>query len=71
MIAAAILLTPLMLATSPMTITLAYQIKYSHETQSSQPLQAEGTEMAQIRTPTFSGTQTFDYMGKPRDADND
>lgn len=60
------LLTPLMLATSPMQITNVEPFKYDHTTQ-----QAVAGEFQTARTITMNGTQTFDYTGRPWDADND
>jgi hypothetical protein len=62
------LITPLILATAPMTIQAVEPFKYDHTTQTA--VAAEGAVVAQ-RFPTYNGTQTFDYQGKPRDADND
>ena len=61
------LITPLVLATAPMTITIAEPLKYSHEKQ--QAL-AEGYQVAQ-RFPTMNATRTYDYRGQPSDSDND
>ena len=60
------LITPLVLATSPMIVPTD-SLKYSHETQQ---VQTQGFQVAQ-RMITFNGTQTFDANGRPRDADND
>lgn len=61
------LLTPLMLATSPLTVPqpTVQPLTYSHSEQAT-------TQVAQ-KVPTFTtnGTQTFDWQGKPNDADND
>lgn len=70
---ATILLTPLMLASA----TTAFDVpasQYAHE----QQLQA-GFQLAQYNTQTLlcvstftaSGTQTFDYNGRPFDSDSD
>lgn len=61
------LITPLMLATSPMIITVE-PLKYSHETQRAQ---SSDTQLAQYRPQTIGGTRTYDYSGKPWDNDND
>lgn len=61
------LITPLMLATAPMAITATEPLKYSHETQQ---VQTQSYQLAQ-RWPTYNGTQTFDWNGRPSDADND
>jgi hypothetical protein len=57
------LITPLMLATSPMSIDVP-DSKYDHGAQVSVQ---KNLKIAV----TMSGTQTFDVNGKPRDADND
>jgi hypothetical protein len=62
------LLTPLMLATTPATITLSENVTYSHEAQSQV---GENGPISQFKTFTSGGTQTFDYRGKPNDSDND
>jgi hypothetical protein len=57
------LLTPLMLATSPMSLTTE-PTTYSHEQQ-----------MSSVKSGTLSftmnGTRTYDFQGKPNDADAD
>jgi hypothetical protein len=60
------LITPLILATSPMTVSIE-ELKYSHETQQ---VQTQSFQVAQ-RMITFNGTQTFDGNGRPFDSDND
>lgn len=55
-----------MLATAPMTISAVEPLKYSHEQQA---IEASYT-VAQRQT-TWNGTRTFDWQGKPNDADND
>jgi hypothetical protein len=62
------LLTPLLLATTPATITLSENVTYSHEAQSQVD---ENGPISQVKTYTFGGTQTFDFNGKPNDSDND
>jgi hypothetical protein len=62
------LITPLMLATAPMTITASELLNYSHKTQQ---LEAQGYELAQYRPITMNATQTFDWNGRPNDSDND
>jgi hypothetical protein len=58
------LITPLMLATAPMTIDIPNG-SYDHGSQVS-------TYNAKTRlAATFNGTQTYRYDGKPYDADND
>jgi len=56
------LLTPLMLATAPMRIDVATP-EYDHQLQ-------KNTTVAWQQV-TYNGTQTFDYNGRPHDADND
>jgi hypothetical protein len=58
------LLTPLMLATSPMTLVLE-PTSYNHEQQVSKS--ANGGPLSY----TSSGTRTYDFSGKPNDSDND
>jgi hypothetical protein len=60
------LITPLMLATSPMSIDVP-KSTYDHGSQVS----IYNTKTAQYRPPTFNGTQTFNGQGHPMDADND
>jgi hypothetical protein len=67
MLIAPTLLTPLILATTPVIISVQ-SVPYSHFSQ--------GVEIAQLNTgessvTTYNGTQTFDAQGRPRDADND
>lgn len=61
------LITPLMIATAPMTITAAEALKYSHEQQT---VEAPSYTVAQ-RQMTIGGTRTFDMSGRPYDNDND
>lgn len=61
------LITPLMIATAPMQITNVEPFKYDHTTQ--QAVAGEFTTAQ--RFPTYNGTQTFDYKGRPSDSDND
>lgn len=56
------LITPLVIATAPMAITLK-EGQYSHLTQSSQ--------IDTSTQYTGGGTRTYDSSGKPRDSDND
>jgi hypothetical protein len=67
------LITPLVIATAPQTIQTVEPIVYSHEKQQAMVVVEKGekTELAQYRPPTWNGTQTFDYSGRPKDADND
>ena len=62
------LITPLMLATAPMTITVTEPLKYSHETQQ---VQTQSYQVAQYRPITMNATQTYDWNGRPNDSDND
>lgn len=62
------LITPLMLATAPMAITVTEPWKYSHETQQ---VQTQGVQVAQFRPTTYNTTRTFDFNGRPSDSDND
>jgi putative ATP-grasp target RiPP len=66
------LITPLILATAPTTITVP-EVKYDHVLQVSRQVEVKTgrpVEVAQ-RPTTWNGTQTYDYNGKPRDSDND
>jgi hypothetical protein len=58
------LITPLVLATAPMTITVP-ETQYSHKAQ------AADIGVLHQRQPTWSGTQTFTAAGRPFDSDND
>ena len=60
------LLTPLVLATAPTVIIVDDQSKYSHETQSVVAFNDNGPISF-----TANATQTFDFQGKPHDADSD
>ena len=62
------LITPLVLATAPITIQQVEPLKYSHETQS---VEATPQIILAQRMITFNGTQTFDFNGRPNDSDND
>lgn len=61
------LITPLMIATTPMQITNIEPLKYNHTTQQA----VAGEEIKTARMVTFNGTQTFDFNGRPSDNDND
>lgn len=61
------LLTPLMIATAPATFTLPESLTYDHATQTQVGVSGE----VSFSTSTYNGTQTYDFQGKPRDADND
>lgn len=56
------IITPLMLATTPLKIDVDKPI-YSHAEQKQ--------IVSQYRPITFNGTQTFDAGGRPFDSDND
>ncbi len=56
------IITPLMLATTPLKIDVDKPV-YSHVEQKQ--------IVAQYRPATYNATQTFDYSGRPRDSDND
>lgn len=66
-----VLLTPLMLVTAAPSAAFDAPI-YSHQAQTT-----AGVQLAQYRTilcmttATANGTQTFDYQGRPWDADSD
>lgn len=59
------LITPLMLATAPMTITVE-PLSYSHSKQSVAVLSAKPGEWS-----TNGATRTYDSNGRPLDSDND
>ena len=66
MITLAALITPMLIASEPMAITIdEIQTKYSHDQQTVVSLNDTPVYM------TMNGTQTFDFTGKPRDADSD
>ena len=56
------LLTPLVLATAPMAVTVP-ETQYSHATQ--------GAAVETTTNFTAGGTRTYDASGKPFDNDND
>ena len=60
------LITPLLLATAPMSIVIPEEMKYSHQTQQ---IEQSYTQMA--AAPTWNGTRTYDYKGRPSDSDSD
>lgn len=63
------LITPLMLATAPITISATEELKYSHE---QQRIEVQSPLLlAQYRPTTWGGTQTYDFNGRPNDNDND
>jgi hypothetical protein len=59
------LLTPLILSVTPATINVP-TAQYNHATQG-----AEVVAQYNTTTTTMNGTQTFDYNGRPNDADSD
>lgn len=59
-------ITPLLIASAPITIDVVTP-SYDHATQVS----ASEEQSKTMSTTTFNGTQTFDFQGKPWDADND
>lgn len=61
-------LTPMLLASSPASITLP-EMTYDHARQQS-VVQGQ-VQQAQWRQPTYNATQTYDARGRPFDADND
>lgn len=61
------LLTPLLLASTPAQITLSENVTYSHQVQSQ--VGDDGT--TSYKTYTSNGTQTYDFNGRPNDADSD
>ena len=66
MLTIASLITPLVLATAPISITVEDHVNYSHEKQ----LIVSMNESQPIYS-TIGGTQTFDASGKPHDSDSD
>jgi hypothetical protein len=64
------LITPLMLATAPMTVTALEPLTYSHE---KQVITQQATQLAQGwgRPQTLGATRTYDFNGRPNDSDND
>lgn len=65
------LITPLMIAATPMQITDVAPLKYDHATQATVPAEMKEFQTAQYRPTTFNATQTYDFNGRPKDADND
>ncbi len=59
------LITPLMLATSPMVVTVNESVTYSHMEQKASGVSHKTSGF------TPNATQTFDASGRPMDADND
>jgi hypothetical protein len=60
------LITPLLIATAPTAIISDQHVVYSHQTQT--VVSQDGTSPVSY---TSSATRTFDWQGKPNDADND
>jgi hypothetical protein len=63
-----LLLTPMLLAAPPATVTLP-EMTYDHGKQMS--VVVGEVQQAQWRNPTYNGTQTFMANGRPFDSDND
>ena len=61
----ATLITPLMIATAPIAITVPPRSAYSHERQMSE----WSGDLAQ--NTTWNGTRTYTFDGRPFDNDND
>jgi len=68
---AALMLTPILLATSPITVGAGEPVSsYSHQAQAQ--VFGEGSANGnRYPTNTFGGTQTFDHRGQPYDSDSD
>ena len=62
------LITPLMIATAPITLQQVEPLKYSHE---QQKVEMQSMQLAQYQQRTFGGTRTYDATGRPFDNDND
>lgn len=60
------LLTPLILASAPAIVEVDTTAKYDHSTQVVEA-RLDGKAIGY----TYSGTQTYDYNGRPHDSDND
>ena len=66
------LLSPLMLAVTPVALTDIAPSVYDHGSQRTIVQKgSEYSQTAQFRTTTWNGTQTYGYDGRPNDADND
>jgi hypothetical protein len=61
------LITPLLIATQPITVEVVDVNSYDHVTQVSGTI----AQVKTMSTSTFNGTGTFDISGKPYDNDND
>ena len=67
MITLAALITPMLIASEPMAITIdEIQTKYSHDQQTVVSLND-----TPISIGTVNGTQTYDWQGHPNDSDHD
>jgi len=60
------LITPLVLATSPIAIIVPETANYSHGTQ-----MVAMNSAKDVLSMTFNGTRTYDYRGTPNDSDSD
>ncbi|QWD46921.1 hypothetical protein G6659_05465 [Polynucleobacter paneuropaeus] len=60
------LITPLVLATAPTAIVAAEPVQYNHGTQ-----MVAMNSAKDIMSYTMNGTRTYDFQGKPNDADSD
>lgn len=70
MITLAALITPMLIASEPMAITIdEIQTKYSHDQQTVVSL--NDTPISYGLDGTQSGTRTYDSQGNPHDSDND
>jgi hypothetical protein len=61
------LITPLLIASQPITLEVVDVNSYDHVTQVS----ATVAQVRTMSTTTFNGTGTFDFQVKPYDNDND
>ena len=73
MITLAALITPMLIASEPMAITVdEVQTKYSHDQQTIVSLNDTPISWGiDGKGGTFNGTQTFDSQGRPFDSDSD
>ena len=72
------LLTPLMLTITPVKLIEATPTVYDHSSQrtvvengSDLKQLAQGGRPSSYSTTSYNGTQTYDYNGRPSDADSD
>lgn len=63
-----LLLTPMLLASPPAKIDLP-EMSYDHRSQTT--VITGQIQEAQFRPRTWSGTQTFNFQGRPNDSDDD